>query len=191
MDFCQRLGNWSFQPPLQLRGVGIYSHGCKQGCFQPVAGQPRALRNERPAGLGLGPGRPARSCSGPDGRRLMPCTLSAGNTYTHTRRESPHQRGTTRLVGPDSFCLGAVIASHIMPAMMGSDMLNQAPQPRMRSGRRGRSTGQWSKTEDTGDRPDSDRHRRGRSRECVKQLTGGKTTLRRRDFQNLIRKEDK
>ena len=23
------------QPPLQLRGVGIYSHGCKQGCFQP------------------------------------------------------------------------------------------------------------------------------------------------------------
>ena len=26
-------------------------------------------------------------------------------------------------------CLGAVIASHIMPAMMGSDMLNQPPNP--------------------------------------------------------------
>ena len=35
MAFCQRLCNRVFQPPLQLRGVGIYSHGCKQGCFQP------------------------------------------------------------------------------------------------------------------------------------------------------------
>ena len=35
MAFCQRFCNWVCQPPLQLRGVGIYSHGCKQGCFQP------------------------------------------------------------------------------------------------------------------------------------------------------------
>ena len=27
MAFCQRLGKWSFQPPLQLRREGIYSHG--------------------------------------------------------------------------------------------------------------------------------------------------------------------
>ena len=39
MAFCQRFYNWVFQPPLQLRGVGIYSHGCKQGCFQPPLGQ--------------------------------------------------------------------------------------------------------------------------------------------------------
>ena len=35
MAFCQGVCNWVCQPPLQLRGVGIYSHGCKQGCFQP------------------------------------------------------------------------------------------------------------------------------------------------------------
>ena len=40
MAFCQRVCNWVCQPPLQLRGVGIYSHGCKQGCFQPPLGQP-------------------------------------------------------------------------------------------------------------------------------------------------------
>ena len=33
MTFCQALCNWVFQPPLQLWGVGIYSHGCKQGLF--------------------------------------------------------------------------------------------------------------------------------------------------------------
>ena len=33
--FCHRLCKRSFQPPLQLRGWWIYSHGCKQGCFQP------------------------------------------------------------------------------------------------------------------------------------------------------------
>ena len=32
--------NRSFQPPRQLRGVGIYRHGCKQGCFQPPPVQP-------------------------------------------------------------------------------------------------------------------------------------------------------
>ena len=26
MAFCQRWCHWVFQPPLQLRGVGIYSH---------------------------------------------------------------------------------------------------------------------------------------------------------------------
>ena len=35
MAFCQEFCNWIFQPPLQLQEVGIYSHGCKQGCFQP------------------------------------------------------------------------------------------------------------------------------------------------------------
>ena len=35
MAFCQGVCNWVCQPPLQLRGVGIYSHGCKQGCLQP------------------------------------------------------------------------------------------------------------------------------------------------------------
>ena len=40
IGFCQRFCNRVFQPPLQLRGVGIYSHGCKQGCFQPPIGQP-------------------------------------------------------------------------------------------------------------------------------------------------------
>ena len=35
MAFCQWGCNWVCQPPPQLRGVGIYSHGCKQGCFQP------------------------------------------------------------------------------------------------------------------------------------------------------------
>ena len=35
MDFCQRFCNRVFQPPVQLRGEGVYSHGCKQGCFQP------------------------------------------------------------------------------------------------------------------------------------------------------------
>ena len=35
MAFCQGLCNRISQPPLQLRGVGIYSHGCKQGCLQP------------------------------------------------------------------------------------------------------------------------------------------------------------
>ena len=35
MAFCHVLCNRVFQPPHQLRGVGIYSHGCKQGCFQP------------------------------------------------------------------------------------------------------------------------------------------------------------
>ena len=34
MGFCQRLCNRVSQPPHQLRGVGIYSHGCKKGCFQ-------------------------------------------------------------------------------------------------------------------------------------------------------------
>ena len=40
MGFCQGSCNRSFQPPFQLLGVGIYSHGCKQGCFQPPLGQP-------------------------------------------------------------------------------------------------------------------------------------------------------
>ena len=58
MAFCQRLCNRVFQPPLQLRGVGIYSHACKQGCFQPC----------RPDGSG--PGlvlRTRRSCGRTDG----------------------------------------------------------------------------------------------------------------------------
>ena len=42
MAFCQRFCNWVCQPPLQLRGVGIYSPGCKQGCFQPPPGQSAA-----------------------------------------------------------------------------------------------------------------------------------------------------
>ena len=33
MAFCQGLCKRVFQPPFQLRGVGIYSHGCKQGLF--------------------------------------------------------------------------------------------------------------------------------------------------------------
>ena len=48
MAFCQGFCNWVFQPPLQLRGVGIYSHGCKQGCFQPPLDQP-AGASERAA----------------------------------------------------------------------------------------------------------------------------------------------
>ena len=44
MGFCQRRCNRVFQPLFQLRGVGIYSHGCKQGCFQPC----------RPGGSGPG-----------------------------------------------------------------------------------------------------------------------------------------
>ena len=35
MAFCQRSCKRVCQPPLQLRDEGIYSHGCKQGCFQP------------------------------------------------------------------------------------------------------------------------------------------------------------
>ena len=44
IGFCQRFCNRFFQPPLQLRRVGIYSYGCKQGCFQPP----------RPSGSGPG-----------------------------------------------------------------------------------------------------------------------------------------
>ena len=32
---CQGEINQVFQPPPELRQGGIYSHGCKQGCFQP------------------------------------------------------------------------------------------------------------------------------------------------------------
>ena len=35
MAFCQRFCKRVCQPPVQLRGVWVYSHGCKQGCFQP------------------------------------------------------------------------------------------------------------------------------------------------------------
>ena len=48
MGFCQGSCNRSFQPPFQLLGVGIYSHGCKQGCFQPPIVQP-AGASERAA----------------------------------------------------------------------------------------------------------------------------------------------
>ena len=39
MAFCQGFCNWVFQPPFQLRGVGIYSHGCKQGLFSSHDGR--------------------------------------------------------------------------------------------------------------------------------------------------------
>ena len=48
MAFCQGLCNRVSQPPLQLRGVWIYSHGCKQGCFQPPVARP-ADASERAA----------------------------------------------------------------------------------------------------------------------------------------------
>ena len=44
MGFCQGFCKWVFQPPRQLRDGGIYSHGCKQGCFQPW--RPGAARPE-------------------------------------------------------------------------------------------------------------------------------------------------
>ena len=40
--------------------------------------------------------------------------------------------GTNGLLGwgrPWAVCIGVVIARHVMPAMMGSDMLNQPPNP--------------------------------------------------------------
>ena len=61
MAFCQRLCNRVFQPPLQLRGVRIYSHGCKQGCFQPPGrvGLPGlALRTRRSYGRADGTAAP-------------------------------------------------------------------------------------------------------------------------------------
>ena len=39
---CQGVINWVCQPPLQLRGVGIYSHGCKQGLF-PATWRPGGI----------------------------------------------------------------------------------------------------------------------------------------------------
>ena len=56
MGFCQGFCDRSFQPPTQLRGVRIYSHGWKQGCFQPPLGEPagpseRAAVSDWPQGL--------------------------------------------------------------------------------------------------------------------------------------------
>ena len=57
--FCQGLCKRGFQPPTQLRGVGISSHGCKQGCFQPCIPGAGGLTKlwERPAGR---PGKDVR-----------------------------------------------------------------------------------------------------------------------------------
>ena len=49
MEFCQGSCHRVFQPPFQLRGEGIYSHGCKQGCFQPPL--PRGSGLVRRSGL--------------------------------------------------------------------------------------------------------------------------------------------
>ena len=47
IEFCQGSCNRSFQPPLQLRGEGIYSPGCKQGCFQPGPPDSATMRQAR------------------------------------------------------------------------------------------------------------------------------------------------
>ena len=47
MAFCQRVFNWVFQPPPELRQGGIPSRGRKQGCFQPGPPDSATMRQAR------------------------------------------------------------------------------------------------------------------------------------------------
>ena len=76
MGFCQGFCNRVFQPPLQLRGVGIYSHGCKQGLFPAMSAgwvwSGSAFRTWRSSGRADGTAAPWWRSTPGASRRAMP-----------------------------------------------------------------------------------------------------------------------
>ena len=116
MDFCQRFCNRVCQPPVQLRGVGIYSHGCKQGCFQPprpggVAGA--GVRTRRSCGRAGGTAAPwwrgTPEVSPPSGwnEGYEPAILWGGGRADCPGLPRPHGRVLLRPLGLGSAWLGA------------------------------------------------------------------------------------
>ena len=77
MAFCQWGCNWVCQPPLQLLGVGIYSHGCKQGCFQP----PRPGGSDPSRRSGFGGHAPGPMVQQHNGGKVHP-RLGCGRTLS-------------------------------------------------------------------------------------------------------------